>query len=82
MGAIASLALSVAQRVLAPGGLFGIDLVPDVPNWREYSDQVQMRARAVLVTDGKLRKMYLELARQWCQLAEDPELLDRKRRLD
>jgi hypothetical protein len=46
------------------------------------SDQVQMRARAVVVTDGKLRKMYLELARQWCQLAEDPELLDRKRRLD
>lgn len=33
-------------RVLEPGGLFGIDLVPDVPNWREYSNKVQMRGKA------------------------------------
>ena len=32
--------------VLAPGGLFGVDLVPDVPNWREYSNQIQMKGKA------------------------------------
>ena len=26
-----------AWRVLEPGGLFGLDLVPDVPKWREYT---------------------------------------------
>jgi hypothetical protein len=31
--------------VLRPGALFGIDLVPDVPNWREYSNRVQLRGR-------------------------------------
>jgi SAM-dependent methyltransferase len=36
---------SVAD-VLAPGGLFGVDLVPDVPNWREYSNRVQMTGKA------------------------------------
>jgi SAM-dependent methyltransferase len=29
-----------AHRVLAPGGVFGIDLVPDVPKWREYSRRI------------------------------------------
>ncbi|HEY7171534.1 MAG TPA: class I SAM-dependent methyltransferase [Vicinamibacterales bacterium] len=38
--------LASVARVLAPGGLFGIDLVPDVPNWREYSDKVQLKGRA------------------------------------
>jgi SAM-dependent methyltransferase len=38
--------LGSVARVLAPGGLFGIDLVPDVPNWREYRNRVQMRGRA------------------------------------
>jgi SAM-dependent methyltransferase len=38
--------LAAVAEVLAPGGTFGIDLVPDVPNWREYSNQVQLRGRA------------------------------------
>jgi ubiquinone/menaquinone biosynthesis C-methylase UbiE len=38
-------ALASAARVLEPGGLFGIDLVPDVPNWREYRNRVQMRGK-------------------------------------
>jgi len=38
--------LDSAARVLAPGGTFGLDLVPDVPNWREYSNRVQLRGRA------------------------------------
>jgi ubiquinone/menaquinone biosynthesis C-methylase UbiE len=35
--------LESVARVLAPGGVFGIDLVPDVPNWREYSRRITMR---------------------------------------
>ena len=32
--------------MLAPGGAFAVDLVPDVPNWREYRNRVQLRGRA------------------------------------
>jgi ubiquinone/menaquinone biosynthesis C-methylase UbiE len=38
--------LESVARVLEPGGLFGLDLVPDVPNWREYRNKIQMRGRA------------------------------------
>ena len=38
--------LRSVARVLRPGGVFGIDLVPDVPNWREYRERVQLRGRA------------------------------------
>lgn len=38
--------LQSVARVIAPGGVFGVDLVPDVPNWREYENQVQHRGRA------------------------------------
>ena len=38
--------LDSVARVLAPGGTFGLDLVPDVPNWREYSNRVQLRGPA------------------------------------
>jgi ubiquinone/menaquinone biosynthesis C-methylase UbiE len=38
--------LASVARVLTPGGRFGIDLVPDVPNWREYDNRIQMRGRA------------------------------------
>jgi len=41
-----SATLESVSRVLAPGGTFGLDLVPDVPNWREYSNRVQLRGRA------------------------------------
>lgn len=33
---------SVAD-LLAPGGLFGIDLVPDLPSWSEYRRRVRLR---------------------------------------
>jgi len=39
-------ALAAAARVLTPGGTFGVDLVPDVPRWREYTNRVQFRGRA------------------------------------
>ena len=38
--------LESVARVLKPGGRFGIDLVPDVPNWREYNNRVQLRGPA------------------------------------
>jgi len=39
-------ALSSVATVLPRGGVFGIDLVPDVPNWSEYRNKVQLRGRA------------------------------------
>jgi ubiquinone/menaquinone biosynthesis C-methylase UbiE len=44
-------ALQSVQRVLSPRGILGIDLVPDVPRWREYQDRVQMRGRSAAGTD-------------------------------
>jgi ubiquinone/menaquinone biosynthesis C-methylase UbiE len=40
-----SATLASVARVVERGGTFGIDLVPDVPNWREYRDRVQLRGR-------------------------------------
>jgi len=39
-------ALASVARVIAPGGTFGVDLVPDVPNWREYRNRVQLRGES------------------------------------
>jgi ubiquinone/menaquinone biosynthesis C-methylase UbiE len=41
-----SAALMSVARVVEPGGTFGLDLVPDVPNWREYRNRVQLRGRS------------------------------------
>ena len=38
--------LASVARIIAPGGTFGIDLVPDVPKWSEYRNRVQLRGRA------------------------------------
>ena len=35
--------LRSVHDVMLPGGRFGIDLVPDVPRWREYRSRVTMR---------------------------------------
>ena len=35
-------ALAEVQRVLRPRGLFGIDLVPDLPAWAEYGPRVRL----------------------------------------
>lgn len=34
--------LAAVEAVLAPGGRFGIDLVPDVPRWKEYDRRTSM----------------------------------------
>jgi SAM-dependent methyltransferase len=38
--------LAAVAKVLERGGLFGVDLVPDVPNWREYANRIQLKGRA------------------------------------
>ena len=38
--------LAGAATVLKPGGLFGLELVPDLPNWQEYSGRVRFRGRS------------------------------------
>jgi ubiquinone/menaquinone biosynthesis C-methylase UbiE len=38
--------LNAVARVIKPGGIFGLDLVPDVPNWKEYGQRIQMRGKA------------------------------------
>src|SRR5262245_27198798 len=53
-------ALSSVARVLQSGGTFGIDLVPDVPNWREYLNKVQLRGR----TAGGAHLTLVESVRQ------------------
>lgn len=59
-------ALQAVWRVLMPGGALGIDLVPDVPRWKEYRHRVQMRGPTV----GGAQLTLLESVRQ-----------DRRRRL-
>jgi SAM-dependent methyltransferase len=57
--------LDAVSRVLQRGGTFGVDLVPDVPNWREYENRVKLRGR-----DGRRHLTLIETVRQ-----------DRRRRL-
>jgi SAM-dependent methyltransferase len=38
--------LTAVADVLEPGGLFGVDLVPDVPNWKEYANRIQLKGPA------------------------------------
>jgi SAM-dependent methyltransferase len=38
--------LSSVRRVLAPGGTFGVDLVPDLPRWREYDNARRLTGRS------------------------------------
>lgn len=59
-------ALESASRVLRAGGILGLDLVPDVPNWQEYRNRVQLRGRAA----GGAHLTLIESVRQ-----------DRRRRL-
>lgn len=58
--------LAAVARVLKPGGTFGLELVPDVPHWKEYTDKIQMRGK----TSGGAHLTLVESVRQ-----------DRRRRL-
>jgi ubiquinone/menaquinone biosynthesis C-methylase UbiE len=61
---LADTLMSVA-RVITKGGTFGVDLVPDVPNWKEYRNRVQLSGK-----DGAAHLTLVESVRQ-----------DRRRRL-
>ena len=37
--------LDAVKRVLEPGAMFGLELVADLPAWREYSNRVTLRGR-------------------------------------
>jgi ubiquinone/menaquinone biosynthesis C-methylase UbiE len=52
-------ALASAARVLSHGGMLGVDLVPDVPKWKEYRNRVQMSGR-----DGAAHLTLVESVRQ------------------
>jgi ubiquinone/menaquinone biosynthesis C-methylase UbiE len=53
--------LASVERVLARGGVFGVDLVPDLPVWKEYRDQVRFRG---LRRGGKSRITLVESVSQ------------------
>jgi ubiquinone/menaquinone biosynthesis C-methylase UbiE len=53
--------LTSVARVLAHRGLFGIDLVPDLPVWKEYRNKVRFRG---VRRGGKSRVMLVESVRQ------------------
>jgi ubiquinone/menaquinone biosynthesis C-methylase UbiE len=52
--------LESVARVTAPGGLFGVDLVPDVPRWSEYRRRVTLRGTRA----GGSRLTLIESVRQ------------------
>jgi ubiquinone/menaquinone biosynthesis C-methylase UbiE len=37
--------LASVKRILRPGGMLGVDLVPDLPRWSEYSRRVSLQGR-------------------------------------
>ena len=53
-------ALLSAREVLRPGGTLAIDLVPELPTWREYERQVSLRGRR----GGATRISLIESVRQ------------------
>jgi len=69
--------LSAAASVLAPKGLFCVDLVPDVPRWREYSNQIQLRGRAGRDTQLTLIESVRQLPRQRHTVFEQRYLVKR-----
>ncbi len=38
--------LESVARLLGPGGMFALDLVPDLPEWDEYRNRVRLRGRS------------------------------------
>jgi SAM-dependent methyltransferase len=38
--------LAAVARVVTPGGIFGLELVADLPSWSEYTNRVSLRGRS------------------------------------
>jgi SAM-dependent methyltransferase len=53
--------LASVANVLARGGIFGVDLVPDLPVWKEYRNQVRFRGAR---RGGRSRIALVESVRQ------------------
>jgi ubiquinone/menaquinone biosynthesis C-methylase UbiE len=53
--------LAAVARVLPRGGVFGVDLVPDLPVWKEYRNKVRFRG---VRRGGKSRITLVESVRQ------------------
>jgi len=53
--------LASVARVLSKDGIFGVDLVPDLPVWKEYRNQVRFRGQR---RGGKSRITLIESVRQ------------------
>ena len=53
--------LASVGRVIARGGIFGVDLVPDLPVWKEYRNKVRFRG---VRRGGKSRVTLVESVRQ------------------
>ncbi len=53
--------LAAVASVLSTGGIFGVDLVPDLPVWKEYRDKVRFRG---VRRGGKSRITLIETVRQ------------------
>jgi ubiquinone/menaquinone biosynthesis C-methylase UbiE len=53
--------LASVSRVLAPRGVFGLDLVPDLPVWKEYRNRVRFRGAR---RGGQSRITLIESVRQ------------------
>lgn len=53
--------LGSVARVLASGGVFGVDLVPDLPAWKEYRNRVRFRGSR---RGGQSRVTLVESVRQ------------------
>ncbi len=56
--------LASVARVIRAGGTFGIDLVPDVPKWREYRNRVQLRGRSGDAHFTLIESVHQDRARQ------------------
>ena len=53
--------LASVERVLAPGGIFAVDNVPDLPVWKEYREKVRFRG---VRRGGQSRITLVESVRQ------------------
>jgi ubiquinone/menaquinone biosynthesis C-methylase UbiE len=56
--------LSSVHRVLAPGGIFGMDLVPDLPEWREYSKRRTLGGRLGRTEVSLIESVHQDRARR------------------
>lgn len=70
-------ALRSIARVTAPGGVFGIDLVPDVPRWQPHGRRVTLRGRGPRGTQVTLIEAVRQDVRRRLTTFDQQYVLDR-----